>query len=77
MSEAKQAQRTYDGPDEDAEMPHICMIDDSISKLQQARRFYDQPSPKFSQAEGCIEDAIAELKRIPFGRHSYVLEGGR
>jgi hypothetical protein len=50
---------------EDQEMSQICAIDDAICKLQEARRFYDQPSPKFSQAEGCIEDAIEELNRIP------------
>lgn len=53
--------------DEDQEIPHICMIDDAICKLQEAKRFYDQPSPKFSQAAGCVEDAIAELNRIPLG----------
>ena len=65
MSEAKQV---YEGHDEDAEMSQLCCIDDAICKLQEAKRFYDQPSPKFSQAAGCIEDAIAELNRIPFVR---------
>lgn len=66
MSNHAAARSAYEGPDEDAEMSQVVCIEDAICKLNEAKRFYDQPSPKFSQAEGCIEDALAELNRIQF-----------
>lgn len=60
------AQRVYDAmtPDMDVEMPQIEACEKAIELLTVAVRQYGQFIPKVNAGDGCVEDAMAELRKI-------------